>query len=449
MNILQVNTFDTGGGAEKVARTLHEAYLARGHQAWLAVSCQRGQIPNTLRLPHERYPTLWQHFWMAVRRRIAPIGEQTNAMRHLAAFCSFMLELPHTMAAWSGHEDVLFPATAHLLELPPQMPDILHCHNLHGGYFDLRQLPRLSRRIPVVLSLHDAWLLSGHCAHSFACERWKNGCRPCQDLTIPPALRRDAAAYNWRRKAAIYQQSRLAVVVPCEWLKRKVEQSMLMPGIEQLRVIPYGIDLSVFHPADKRSLRQELGIPLDAHTLLFAANGIHQNRWKDYETMCAAVAQLAESYEAERLLFLALGEDGQEEHIGRALIRCIPFQSEQRLVARYYQAADLYLHGARADTFPNTVLESLACGTPVVSTLVGGIPEQVEHGVTGLLVPERDPDAMAAAVRRLLDDADLKSRFGIQAAEAARRRFDSSRMADDYLDVYHGRLSVRYDGMKR
>ena len=449
MNILQVNTFDTGGGAEKVARSLHEAYLMRGHAAWFAVGWQRGQIPNTLRLPHERYPTLWQHFWIAVRRRILPHVERRPVLRHLAACCATMLELPHTLTAQRGHEDFLFPATAHLPELLPQPPDILHGHNLHGGYFDLRQLPQLSRRLPVVLSLHDAWLLGGHCVHSFACERWQIGCGDCPDLTIPYAIRRDATISNWRQRALIYRQAQLYVVTPCEWLQRKVERSNLMPGIKNMRVIPNGIDLTIFQPADKPRVRQQLGIPHDAATLLFAANGCYRNRWKDYETMRAAVAHLSDSEAADRLLFLALGEAGQDEQIGRAMIRWIPYQADQRVVAQYYQAADVYLHGARADTFPNAVLESLACGTPVVATQVGGIPEQIEQGVTGFLTPECDPASMADALRRLLADADLKRTFGVQAAESARRRFNLSRMVDDYLTWYHDVIQAEQQAAKR
>src|SRR3990172_6801419 len=83
-----------------------------------------------------------------------------------------------------GREDFNFPGTAALLELPGRTPDALHLHNLHGGYFDLRALPALTARVPAVLSLHDAWLLSGHCAHSFDCGRWETGCGECPALWI-------------------------------------------------------------------------------------------------------------------------------------------------------------------------------------------------------------------------------------------------------------------------
>ena len=96
-----------------------------------------------------------------------------------------------------------------MLDALPAPPDIIECHNLHGGYFDLRALPWLSRQAATVLVLHDAWLLSGHCAHSFDCDKWQTGCGACPDLSIEPALRRDGTAHNWTVKQGVYAQSRV------------------------------------------------------------------------------------------------------------------------------------------------------------------------------------------------------------------------------------------------
>jgi glycosyltransferase involved in cell wall biosynthesis len=335
-----------------------------------------------------------------------------------------------------GREDFNFPGSRKLLQLPPQRPDIVHCHNLHGNYFDLRMLPRFSREVPVILTLHDAWLLSGHCAHSFACERWRMGCGACPDLTIYPVIRRDATAYNWRRKRDIYRRSRLYVATPSHWLMDKARQSMLSPAILQARVIPYGVDTSSFHPANRELARAELGLPPNADVLLFTANGIRRNIWKDYVTMREALARLAAFRNDRQVLFIALGEDAPPETIGHAEVRFVPYQKDAQRVARYYQAVDVYVHAAKADTFPNTVLEALACGTPVVATAVGGIPEQIEDGVTGFLTPMGNSEMMADRVVRLLTDHDLRGRMGAQATGIAQRRFDLNRQVNDYLGWY-------------
>jgi glycosyltransferase involved in cell wall biosynthesis len=207
--------------------------------------------------------------------------------------------------------------------------------------------------------------------------------------------------------------------------------------VQEARVIPNGIDLAVFHPAgDRRGVRAGLGLPQDAKVLLFAANGIRRSLWRDFEMMRAAVARVAERIDGQSVLFLALGDDAPPERIGRAAVQFVPYQKDPKVVARYYQAADVYVHAARADTFPNVVLEALACGTPVVATAVGGIPEQIEDGVTGFLVRPRDVNAMAEAIVRLLTDDAVRRQLGRNAAEDARTRFDLSRQAEEYTEWY-------------
>jgi len=136
----------------------------------------------------------------------------------------------------------------------------------------LRLLPWLTHQAPVVFTLHDAWLLSGHCAHSFDCERWKIGCGECPDLTIIPAIKKDATASNWKLKEKIYAASRLRMTTPSRWLMDKVTQSMLQPAIVESRVIPNGVDISIYKPGDRRAARTELGIPLESKVLLFTSN---------------------------------------------------------------------------------------------------------------------------------------------------------------------------------
>jgi glycosyltransferase involved in cell wall biosynthesis len=183
--------------------------------------------------------------------------------------------------------------------------------------------------------------------------------------------------------------------------------------------------------------RSATGIPGGTLVVLFAANALRQNIWKDYRTVQEGVALAVGRLAAQDILFVALGQDGPVGRIGQAVLRFVPYQTEPKAVARYYQAADVYVHAARADTFPNTVLEAQACGIPTVATAVGGIPEQIEDGQGGFLVPAGDAPALADRLTQLLSDPGLRARMGIQAAEAARRRFDLSCQADAYLGWYH------------
>ena len=439
LRILQVSSADIAGGAERVAWDLFQAYRRRGYQSWLAVGSKHSNDPDVFTIPNDEQKRSWTRLWLGLSERLHRSPQNSFGKldpRRIALKLSQPVRSIHQVV---GMEDFNFPGTRELLKLTPQRATLLHCHNLHGDYFDLRALASLSRKIPVVLTLHDAWLLSGHCAHSFDCERWQSGCGQCPDLTIYPAIRRDATAYNWRRKRQIFASSQMYVATPCKWLMNKVQKSMLAPAIAEARVIPYGIDLSVFHPGDQQATRAKLNLPGDARIFLFAANNARRSIWKDYETMQEAIRRVAGSAGTEQLkvIFVTLGSDGPTERLGHAELRFVPFQSEAATVADYYRAADVYLHAARADTFPNTVLEALACGTPVVATAVGGIPEQIEDGNTGFLVPAGDSAMMEQRITKLLENDEVRIEMGLAAAESAGKRFSLEREVNDYLKWYH------------
>jgi glycosyltransferase involved in cell wall biosynthesis len=446
LHILQVNTNETSGGAQKVAHSLFHSYRACGHASWLAVSYKLSADPDVLPIRHSTGQQGWSRLWWSAHARC----QLWDLDGRLSRRVKLLAEPQALVDYFRGVENFHYPGTWHILGLPPHTPDVLHCHNLHGNYFDLRALPWLSQQVPTILTLHDAWLLSGHCAHSLDCDRWRIGCGECPDLTIYPAVRRDATAYNWQRKREIYQQSRLYVATPCRWLMQKVEASMLAPAIVEARVIPNGVDVNVFRPADRKRVRAFLGFPQDARILLFTANGIRTNVWKDYRVLRGAIERVAASMDGRRLLFVALGDDGATERASEAEIRFVPYQTAPESVALYYQAADLYIHAARADTFPNTVLEALACGTPVVATAIGGIPEQVKGLATGddclnkhrpdeatvFLTAPGSAEELGVRLQQLLGNDDLRLTMSNNAASDARMRFSLERQAHAYLDWY-------------
>lgn len=470
LGILQVGTVEAGGGAASVATNLMRAYRARGYRAWLAAGHKSSSDPEVVVIPDDdRARCRWTGY-TALQARLRRLTSRFPGRGWGLVSRSLRL-LTHPGALveqYRGREDFEFPGTYGLLDLIPGPPDIVHCHNLHGRYFDLRALAWLSCRVPTVLTLHDAWLLSGHCGHSFDCERWKTGCGQCPDLTIYPAIRRDATAENWRRKREIYSKSRLHVATPSRWLMRKVEESMLAPAVAGARVIPHGVDRSIFRPADRRSARAALAIPRDVQVVLLTADGVRGGAFTDHQTLRAAVDLIAGRL--PDTLFMALGTDRAPAEIGRATVRFGGHQQDPLAVARYHQAADVYVHAARADTFPNMVLEALACGTPVVASAVGGIPEQIrtlELGelrsgtgerleATGVLVPAADAAAMAGAVAALLTNGSARRRLGENAFRDAGERFDLEQQVDEYLDWYrtiivnwhtcHSRTPVPDDG---
>jgi len=194
--------------------------------------------------------------------------------------------------------------------------------------------------------------------------------------------------------------------------------------------------LNQFHPDDKIAARRALGLETNATLFLASANWIQHNPWKDYPTMRRAFELVARQWSARPLVFLLLGQAGKSEWLDDAEIRLMGFEQGATRVAQYYQAADIFLHAAHSDTFPNTILEAMACGTPVVATAVGGIPEQVRSGETGYLAPHGDAEGMAQHILKLLTNTDRAKQFGLAAADVARREYDLERQLDDYWNWY-------------
>ncbi|MBJ6799244.1 glycosyltransferase [Geomonas propionica] len=427
LQIVQLNTLDTVGGAAGVTGTLHEYFRSRGHFSLRVVGRKLGQDPDTVELRSAVRPSL-----------LGRVGQFGRTVRRRAGL-------------FAGLEDPGDPASRHLESILPTGNEIIVCHNLHGGYFDLAGLADLSLRHPVVLVLHDAWLLAGHCAHSFDCDKWRSGCGGCPYLEVQYSLTRDTSHENWERKRDIYRRCRLHVITPSQWLMDKVEDSILKPAVIQSRVINNGVDSSIFCPGARGGARQQLGISGDEHVVMFAAHGIRESIWKDYATMRSAVAKAAQALPYQRLRFLAVGESAPDEHLGAATVTFVPHQAPSELAA-FYRAADLYIHAARAENFPNTVLEALSCGTPVVATAVGGIPEQVKglrldgdasglnlYGpgeATGVLTPAGDAEGLGFALCHLLGNKSLLEQLSVSAAKDAKERFSINRTGAQYLDFF-------------
>jgi glycosyltransferase involved in cell wall biosynthesis len=443
MRILQVGTYDRGGGAEAVAWQLLEEYRRRGHKVTMAVGEKHGTDPDVSLISGEGEPGKWGTFCRQFAEQLLPLEGKVRGVWQLRRALHTWIASPKQWHDLSlGKELFDFPDTWHLLASGQGRPDVVHCHNLHGGwlshggYFDLRALPWLSRQVPTVVTLHDTWLLSGHCAYTLGCERWKSGCGDCPDLTVYPAISRDATAYNWRRKKDIYARSSLFISTPSRWLMAQVEQSMLAPAIAEARVIPNGVDLTVFCPGKKEEARAFLQIPQQDKVLLFVANAAKSNVFKDFHTIHEAALLVGAQLRTERIRLIVLGESAGSEHFENGEIRFVPFEQDRRVIARYYRAADVHIHAAKSDTFPNTVIEARACGTPTVATAVDGIPEQVEEGRTGFLVPAGDVAAMAARIEQLLMNDVLRAQMGAAAAETAARLFDLRVQAVTYLEWY-------------
>lgn len=446
LRILQINTNDAGGGASAVATGLGQRYRRLGHRTWLVVGRKQTADPSVLVIRDDQrapYRLLGYSAIQVRLRRLAGrfpdrgfglLGRTFRAATHPQVLRDRLV----------GREDFEFPGSHDILGMLDRQPDVIQCHNLHGGYFDLRALSRLSTQVPTVLTLHDMWTLTGHCANSLQCDRWRTGCGTCPDLRLDPAIRRDNTAANWIRKRDIYSASRLYVATPSQWLLDCVRQSMLAPAMVEGRVIPNGVDLDIFRPADREAARSELGLPQGVPVVMLTTGSL-RSMWKDDATLIRTIELTRSDGRSPQPCFVAVGRESAVPKSARGDVRVVPFQHNPQVIARYCQAADVYLHASRADNAPLSILEALACGTPVIATRLGGIPGQIRPldvsadnagGATGMLVPPRDAAAMAGALRLLLDRPDLRHTLGVNAVADARARFSLQAQTKAYLDWF-------------
>jgi glycosyltransferase involved in cell wall biosynthesis len=298
--------------------------------------------------------------------------------------------------------------------------------NLHGSYFSHTALPFLTRRRPAVWRLSDMWAFTGHVAYSYECERWRTGCGSCPYVHEYPPLPRDTSAFLWRWKRRVYSRSRLTIVAPSHWLRRLASESPLLSRFD-VRHIPNGVDLETFRPLDRAAARGELGLDPDRRIVLFSAPDLDDRR-KGGAVLMAALDRLGD---LDFELVVAGASAKQLPRTARALGKL----DEQKL-AKAYAAADVFVLPTLAENLPNAVLESMASGTPVVAFDVGGVPDAVRHEETGLLAPVGDGEGLAAAIRRLLTDDDLRTRLGSTAREVTEREYPAELEARRFADLY-------------
>ena len=317
--------------------------------------------------------------------------------------------------------------------------NVLQIYNTHGGYLSHRALIRLSHARPVVWRLSDMWAMTGHCAYSYECDRWKTGCGACPHLDEFPALSRDTSALLWRVKARTYGRSRLTLVTPSRWLAGLVRESPLLSRFP-VRVIPNGIDTSVFTPEVREAARRRLGIDPEHQVIMFGAASLNDPR-KGGRHLREALDRLPASLRGKMTLLL-VGNDRWPDAGVERLKTLGPIADDHEL-ARAYSAADLFVLPTLAENLPNTALEAMACGTPVVAFGVGGVAEAVRHLETGYVAAPGDTGDLAVGIERLLSDDALRSRLSRRGREVVLDEYEADRQARQFLDLYGDLVSER------
>lgn len=318
--------------------------------------------------------------------------------------------------------------------LPPA--DVINLHWI-CDFLDYRCLPRLAARAPLVWTLHDMNPFTGGCHYTGDCERFVGRCGACPQL-LTSRGERDMTRRIFERKRAILAEvgpDRLTVVCPSRWLAGEARRSALFRPFD-VRTIPYGLDLTEYRPVDRAEARRRFGLPTAGPILLFLAESIEERR-KGLDYLMRAVAGVRD---IPHLLVITLGR-GDGVNPDDPLFRHLGPMNDAAKLRAAYAAADVLACPSLQDNCPNTVLESMACGTPVVGFGSGGIAELVADGETGLLADTGSVAGLTACLRKLLGDGPLRTRMRAAARERIERHYGSSRQAGDYARLYESLLA--------
>jgi glycosyltransferase involved in cell wall biosynthesis len=323
--------------------------------------------------------------------------------------------------------------------LPPA--DVVNLHWIsrlvdYRAFFD-----GLPERLPVVWTLHDMNLFTGGCHYDRGCGAYRRRCGRCPQLGSEDED--DLSRQVWRRKRDLFSRTpreRLHLVTPSRWLAEEASASSLIDDRFPVSVIPYGLDTNAFAPRDRGFARQVLDLPREAKVVLFVAHSVENDR-KGFGMLREALAGLT-GEEGLVLLSLGKGEPAVPEGIEQ---RHLGFVSDDRYLSVIYSAADVFVIPSRQDNLPATVLEAMACGTPVVGSDVGGIPEMVRPGETGYLAEDGDPDDLRDGILRVLRDPDGREALSRRCRERVLGEYGLERQARRYERLYRELLSGEAD----
>jgi glycosyltransferase involved in cell wall biosynthesis len=415
MRIVYVNAYDEAGQRFN-GYLLHQALRGRGHDSTFVVADRTMNDPSVVGLGVRLLHNLnW---------RLARLERRLGLQSVLPVLNLQMLAQAYYRRA-----------------------DIIHLQLLHPRpFFGLWTLPLMTLGRRVVWTVHDPWLLAGHCVHSLGCERWLTGCGQCPDLSIPLAVGRDATALNWRVKRWALALSKVHLVVASPWMERRVRRSPILRH-HPCTVIPFGLDLDCFKPLDKAQCRQRLGIPPEARVL--ALRWQPQNIVKGSEYALRALELLPPGAVTHVLRFEGKSDTDMPSIRGRYQIIDLGWIDSGAAMAQALNAADVFVMPSIAETFGMMAVESLACGTPVVVFEGTALPEVVRAPQAGIAVEYRNAQALAAAIGRVLDDAGLRRGLVDRGLELVAREYAQATYIRRHLELYESLARPRRGQSRR
>ena len=405
MKILTVSATDRIGGAGIAAYRLHQGLLQSGLESKMLVMRKATADPNVYRLSS----------CLNRRRRMY---RRLAAERHRR-----QLELYRRQPGsgyWSLNRFSYPIATA----INAFEADVVHLHWPGDNYLPIQQFVKI--KPPIVWTLHDMWAFTGGCHSADDCLNYYADCGSCPQLLHSASD--DISARVSRLKQQAWADIPMTIVCPSQWLTDCARRSRVLKN-KRIEVIANGIDVSRFKPLDKGSARQAFNLPLDKKLILFGAVGGTSDPRKGFAYLRDALQHLPEKSDIEVVVF---GAEQAESLDIRLPLHQIGHLGDSVSISLLYAACDVFVLPAWQENLPNTLMESLACGTPCVAFDQGGIPELVQHQRNGWLARFKDATDLARGIQWVLSQSLSSQNISRQLHE----RFNLPFIIKQYVRLY-------------
>lgn len=395
---LQIGNVDTVGSrfnGQELSRELNRKGFQSNHLVWKKL----GKQDDTIELD---YPFKTQ------------LNSAISTIEHMLSLQSILHPAPLAIAQNRLYKDA----------------DLVHYHLLHTGWFSLHGLPALTKEKPSVITLHDPWMLTGHCIHPRSCDRWQTGCGSCPDLESTVSMKRDNTDMMWQIKKDVFSKSKFDVVVASKWMLEMVKNSPIFSQFDH-HLIPFGIDLEKFRPGNSEYARKKLGIYPGNIVLCLRAT---PNAFKGLKYVLEALEKLSTT---ASLTILTL-EDKQlfKDYLGKHQLIDLGWIDDPAKIAEAYQAADIFLMPSMAEAFGVMAIEAMACAKPVIVFDGTALPDIVFAPEGGISVPLGDSTALARAMTLLIESEDLRKKIGMRARELAEQHYGWDAHVSNISELY-------------
>ena len=404
LSVLHISTADNIGGSGRSAYKLHKGLRGMGVQSKMLVHTRITSDPD-VDFIHKR--------WLKLIDLV--VSEITDGL---------------------GLQYLYLPSSSSLLQHPWfKQAQIIQLYNTHGNYFSHAVLPAMSQKKKIVWRLSDMWPMTGHCAYSATCDKWKTGCRNCADLKTYPSIRWNSAALLWKQKMNIYRRSKIHIVAPSSWIKLMADESPLFKGYEK-SLISNGVDTNIFKPLSKVWCRGILNIHDDKKIILFMVNSFEDNPRKGIEFFMESMKSLWKAGRRDfRVLLVGDGVFRWGHDLQCPVLRR-DFVKEDELLSIIYNAADFNVHPAILENMPNSIVEAMSCGIPSVAFDTGGVRDAIDHTETGYLARFKDSGDLLQGIQWLMDLSDKTPLVSAKCRKTVIEKFSLERQANDFLNLY-------------